>query len=163
MHAEAPTPSETDWPQILALYDLLAAFAPGPDGQLNRIVAVAMVHGERPALRELDRGREPIPALARHHRVHAVRAHLLERRASGRRRAEEYRAAARRTLSLPEQRYLLGRAQALPAARPAPAPPTRPRPPPPHRAAPAPVSGLAVGIGQPWASGRKPGVGARQA
>ncbi len=79
VHAEAPSTEQTDWPQILALYDLLVAFAPGPMISLNRIVAVAMVHGERAALRELTDGCTATPALAAHHRSHAVRAHLLER------------------------------------------------------------------------------------
>ncbi len=163
VHAEAPSTEQTDWPQILALYDLLVGFAPGPMTSLNRIVAVAMVHGERPALRELaELGSNPV--LARHHRVHAVRAHLLERRGEADAAAAEYRTAARLTRSLPEQRYLLGRAQALPAARPAPTPPTRPRPPPPHHPAPAhPDQGWRSGIGQPWGSGRKSGVAAHQA
>ena len=113
VHAEAPSTEQTDWPQILALYDLLVAFAPGPMTSLNRIVAVAMVHGERAALRELTDGCTATPALAAHHRSHAVRAHLLERLGESGAAAAEYRTAARLTLSLPEQRYLITRAQAL--------------------------------------------------
>lgn len=113
VHAEAPDTEQTDWPQILALYDLLVAFAPGPMTTVNRIVAVAMVHGERAALRELDDA-AATPAIAGHHRLHAVRAHLLERLGETDAAIAEYRAAARSTLSIPEQRYLTGRAQALP-------------------------------------------------
>ena len=78
MHAEAPSTDQTDWPQILALYDLLVAFTPGPMTSLNRIVAVAMVHGERTALGELE-DCAATPEMAGHHRVHSVRGHLLER------------------------------------------------------------------------------------
>ena len=79
---------------------------------LNRIVAVAMVHGADAALRELD-GVETDPALADHHRVHAVRGHLLD--IAGHRDAArtQYELAARRTLSVPEQRYLRARAAQL--------------------------------------------------
>ncbi len=112
VHAEAPSTERTDWAQILALYDLLVAFAPGPMTSLNRIVAVAMVHGERVALRELDAA-AATPAIAGHHRRHAVRAHLLERLGETDAAIAEYRAAARSTLSIPEQRYLTARAQSL--------------------------------------------------
>ena len=113
VHAEAPSTERTDWRQILALYDLLVAFAPGPMTSLNRIVAVAMVHGEQAALGELDEGCAATPALAAHHRSHAVRAHLLERLGESEVAATEYRTAARMTLSIPEQRYLATRAAAL--------------------------------------------------
>jgi RNA polymerase sigma factor (sigma-70 family) len=113
VHAEAPSTERTDWPQILALYDLLVAFAPGPMTSLNRIVAVAMVRGERAALDELATGCAATPALAAHHRSHAVRAHLLDRLGESAAAATEYRTAARLTLSLPEQRYLTARAWAL--------------------------------------------------
>ncbi|MGQ0574232.1 MAG: RNA polymerase sigma factor [Pseudonocardia sp.] len=109
VHAEAARAADTEWRQILCLYDVLAGLAPGPMVTLNRIVAVAMVHGPRAALRQLDEaGRDP--ALARHHRVDAVRAHLLERLGDRESAREHYRRAARRTLSVPEQRYLLDRA-----------------------------------------------------
>jgi RNA polymerase sigma factor (sigma-70 family) len=112
VHAEAPSTEQTDWRQILALYDLLVAFAPGPITGLNRVVAVAMVHGERAALRELEDSASTRP-IAGHHRLHAVRAHLLERLGDTAAAEREYRTAARLTLSLPEQRYLTGRARAL--------------------------------------------------
>jgi RNA polymerase sigma factor (sigma-70 family) len=112
VHDEAHRAEDTDWPQILALYDHLQALAPGPMVTLNRIVALAMVHGPQAGLIELDReGTDP--ALAEHHRVDAVRAHLLDLagdRAGARR---YYESAARRTLSLPEQRYLRSRAARL--------------------------------------------------
>ena len=107
VHAEAARAQDTDWPQILALYGLLATLAPGPVVTLNEIVALAMVDGPRAALARLE---EAEPALAGYHRVHAVRAHLLEE--AGDRAAARacYRRAAELTLSLPERRYLLDRA-----------------------------------------------------
>ena len=100
VHDEAPSAAETDWPQILALYRLLEALAPGPMVTLNRIVALAEVDGPLVGLRALD------DAGLDHYRVAAVRAHLLERSDAPAEAREEYRRAARLTLSLPERRYL---------------------------------------------------------
>jgi RNA polymerase sigma factor (sigma-70 family) len=109
VHDEAVDVDATDWPQILALYDVLSAFAPGPMVALNRIVAVAMVHGPAVALAELnDAATDPV--LSGHHRVDAVRAHLLDQLGDRNTAREYYLRAARRTRSLPEQRYLLARA-----------------------------------------------------
>ena len=112
VHDESRQAADTDWRQILGLYDLLQGIAPGPMVTLNRIVAVAMVHGPEVALRQLTTA-ESDPALARHHRVHAVRAHLLD--IAGDREAARtyYQLAARRTLSLPEKQYLESRAAHL--------------------------------------------------
>ena len=107
VHAEAERAEDTDWPQILALYGLLAVLAPGPVVTLNRIVAVAMVDGPVAALAELDAVE---PDLAGYHRVHAVRAHLLEQAGEGEAARAAYRRAAELTLSVPERRYLLDRA-----------------------------------------------------
>jgi RNA polymerase sigma factor (sigma-70 family) len=112
IHDEAQRPELTDWPQILQLYGMLAALAPSPMVTLNRIVAQAMVDGPEVALSALDKAAAD-PALADHHRVAAVRAHLLERAGDRSGAREQYRLAARRTLSLPEQRYLESRAAAL--------------------------------------------------
>ncbi len=109
VHTEAGSAEETDWPQILALYDLLVKIAPGPMAELNRAVAVAMVHGPEPAL-ELLAELEGDPRLARHHRLTATRAHLLELRGDRAAAAAAYREAARRATSLPERRHLLSRA-----------------------------------------------------
>jgi RNA polymerase sigma factor (sigma-70 family) len=109
VHDEAAGAADTDWAQILLLYDLLAAAAPGPMVTLNRIVAVAMVQGPGPALEQLDRA-EADPALAGHHRTAAVRAHLLDMAGDHTAATTWYRRAAERTLSLPEQRYLEARA-----------------------------------------------------
>jgi RNA polymerase sigma factor (sigma-70 family) len=112
VHDEAPSADETDWPQILALYDLLQAIAPGPMVALGRAVAVAMVRGPHAALTELSAA-EADPALAGHHRVSAVRAHLLELAGDRDAAREQFELATRRTLSIPEQRYLSARAARL--------------------------------------------------
>ncbi|MBU2670118.1 sigma-70 family RNA polymerase sigma factor [Actinoplanes bogorensis] len=112
VHAEATSAADTDWPQILQLYRLLAAAAPGPMVTLNRIVALSEVDGPLVGLRALDEAAGD-PALAGHHRVAAVRAHLLERAGDLDAAREEYLRAARLTLSLPERRYLESRAAGL--------------------------------------------------
>jgi len=112
VHAEAARADDTDWPQILALYRLLSSLAPGPMVTLNRIVAVAMVDGPRTGLHQLAAA-EADPALAGHHRVDAVRAHLLELAGDPEAARACYQLAARRTLNIPEQRYLEARAEQL--------------------------------------------------
>ncbi|HEY0804090.1 MAG TPA: DUF6596 domain-containing protein [Pseudonocardiaceae bacterium] len=112
VHDEAVTAPDTDWRQILVLYDLLNTVAPGPMVTLNRIVAAAMVHGPQVGLRQLDKASAD-PALAGHHRVDAVRAHLLDMAGDHEAARVHYREAARRTLSVPEQRYLESRAAQL--------------------------------------------------
>ena len=112
VHDEAPSFEETDWDQILGLYELLERLAPGPMVELNRIVAVAMVHGPEAGLRQLTEA-ETSPGLAGHHRLDAVRAHLLELAGQTEAARASYRLAARRTLSLAERRYLTSRAARL--------------------------------------------------
>ncbi|HEX8051366.1 MAG TPA: sigma-70 family RNA polymerase sigma factor [Thermoleophilaceae bacterium] len=112
VHDEAADPGETNWPQILALYDLLRVVGPGPMVTLGRIVAFAMVHGARAGLDELARSEAQVEEAA-HHRVDAVRAHLLELTGDRRAARNHYELAARGTLSIPEQRYLSKRAAAL--------------------------------------------------
>jgi RNA polymerase sigma factor (sigma-70 family) len=112
IHDEAERPESTDWPQILALYDLLDALAPGPMVTLNRVVAYAEVKGPQAGLKALEEAAAD-PALADHHRVAAIRAHLLDRTGDRDRARNEYRRAARLTLSLPERRYLETRAARL--------------------------------------------------
>jgi predicted RNA polymerase sigma factor len=116
VHDEAARYEDTDWRQILGLYDLLGSIAPGPMVTLNRVVALAMVRGANAGLRELAVA-EADPALGGHHRVDAVRAHLLEMAGDLDAARDHYRLAARRTLSLPEQHYLEARAAGLTAAR----------------------------------------------
>jgi RNA polymerase sigma factor (sigma-70 family) len=112
VHDEAARSEDTDWRQILGLYDLLQSIAPGPMVTLSRIVAVAMVHGPHTALQQLSAA-EADPTLAGHHRVHAVRAHLLDIAGDQEAARANYQLAARRTLSIPEQRYLESRAAQL--------------------------------------------------
>jgi RNA polymerase sigma factor (sigma-70 family) len=111
VHDEAPRAADTDWPQIVGLYDVLMRVEPGPMVTLNRAVAVAMVDGPRAGLDLLDNAGDR--ALEEHHRLHAVRAHLLELAGDGDAARAEYELAARRTLSAPEQRYLQSRAARL--------------------------------------------------
>ncbi|MFU8852276.1 RNA polymerase sigma factor [Micromonospora sp. SL1-18] len=114
VHAEAPTAAETDWPQIVALYRVLARIAPNPMVTLNQAAAVAMVDGPRAGLALLP----PLAAderTAGHHRLAAVRAHLLELAGERDEAREAYLAAARATTSRPEQRYLEVRAARLAA------------------------------------------------
>lgn len=112
VHDEAPTAEDTDWPQILALYRLLERVDPGPVVALNHAVAAAMVHGPHAGLDMLAALADD-PAMARNHRLAAVRAHLLERAGDPEAARDAYETAARRTLSLPERRYLRARAARL--------------------------------------------------
>jgi RNA polymerase sigma factor (sigma-70 family) len=112
VHAEAAQADDTDWPQILALYGVLEQIAPNPVVTLNRAVAVAMVHGPRAGL-DLLETLDGDDRLADHHRLHAVRAHLLELTGDVAAARASYRAAARRTTSEPERRYLDARAARL--------------------------------------------------
>ena len=112
LHSEASSAEDTDWPQILALYELLEQLESSPIVTLNRAVALAMVDGPEAGLALLAT-LDADHRLADHHRLAAVRAHLFE--LAGRREAAliHYREAARRTTSVPEQRYLERRAAAI--------------------------------------------------
>jgi RNA polymerase sigma factor (sigma-70 family) len=112
VHDEAATAGDTDWRQILGLYDLLERLTPNPMVTLNRSVAVAMVRGPRAALHLLET-LDADERMTRHYRLDAVRAHLLEMAGDGAAALSSYRTAARRTTSLPERRYLEARAARL--------------------------------------------------
>ncbi len=112
VHDEAPSAAETDWAQIVGLYDLLERVGPNPMVTLNHAVAVAMTRGPQAGL-DLLRGLEADDRMVGHHRVDAVRAHLLEMAGDADAARASYRSAARRTTSLPEQRYLEARAARL--------------------------------------------------
>ncbi len=112
VHDEAPTADETDWPQILALYETLERIAPGPIITLNRAVAVAMVHGPRAGLTVLG-ALDHDERMASSHRLEATRGHLLELAGDTDSARECYRRAARMTASRPEQHYLSLRAARL--------------------------------------------------
>jgi RNA polymerase sigma factor (sigma-70 family) len=114
VHDEALRAEDTDWPQILALYELLEALAPNPIVTVNRAVALAEVRGAQAGLALLETV-DGDPRLADSHRVPAVRAHLLERAGQGPAAIEAYRLAARLTSSVPERRYLMARADRLAA------------------------------------------------
>ncbi|GGX41095.1 RNA polymerase sigma factor [Streptomyces fructofermentans] len=113
VHDEAASADDTDWHEILGLYDVLVRLVPGPVERLNRAVAVAMAHGPRAGLAELDALEAESAELAANHRLDAVRAHLLERAGDTEAARAAYESAAGRTLSLPEQRYLRSRAARL--------------------------------------------------
>ena len=112
VHDEAPSAEATDWPQIVALYDLLARLAPNPMVALNHAVAIAMVEGPGAGLSRLDALADD-ERIASGHRLEAVRAHLLELAGDGPAARTSYLAAARRTTSVPERRYLESRAARL--------------------------------------------------
>jgi predicted RNA polymerase sigma factor len=112
VHDEAARAADTDWPQILALYELLRRVAASPVVALNQAVAVAMVHGPRAGL-DLLAGLEADQRLTAGHRFHAVRAHLLELAGDRDEARLGYLEAARRATSLPHQRYLNAQAERL--------------------------------------------------
>lgn len=116
VHDEAPRAEDTDWPQILALYELLQRVSPSPMVTLNHAIAVAMVHGP-------DRGLERLQTLdsderfAAHYRLDAVRGHLYEKLGDFEKAIRHYRKAAAGTTSLPEQNYLMTQAARLEETR----------------------------------------------
>ena len=112
VHDEAARAADTDWPQILVLYELLERISPNPMITLNHAVAVAMVKGPQAGL-ELLGSLHDDRRLAEHHRLDAVRAHLLEMAGDRAAARSSYQTAARRTTSLPERRYLEARANRL--------------------------------------------------
>ena len=104
VHDEAETADETDWPQILALYGLLERMTGNPMVTLNRAVAAAMVDGPAAGLALLEGLDE---RLAGHHRLDAVRGHLLEMDGDREAAIPHYLRAAGRTTSVAERQYLL--------------------------------------------------------
>ena len=105
LHAQAPTYEDTDWPQILALYDELLRTWPAPVVALNRAVAVAMVHGPAAGLTEveaLERGGQ----LAGYRYLPATKADLLRRLGRHEEAADAYRAALALTDNATERGFL---------------------------------------------------------
>jgi predicted RNA polymerase sigma factor len=127
VHAEAPRAQDTDWPQVVALYRLLARIAPNPMITLNQAAAVAMVDGPAAGLALLE-SLDDDERVAGHHRLAAVRAHLLEMAGDHGAARARYLEAARRTTSLPEKRYLEGKAARMPLNDPIPPSPVRSAP-----------------------------------
>lgn len=115
VHDEAARSEDTDWPQILALYGLLLALGDNPVVRLNHAIASAMVHGPRHGL-ELLAQLDADGRLREHHRLDAVRAHLLEMSGEREQAVACYRAAAGRTASIPERNYLMTKAARLTAS-----------------------------------------------
>lgn len=112
VHDEAARAEDTDWPQILALYDLLKRMSDNPMVMLSHAIAAAMVHGPSKGL-ELLNALDADGRLAGHHRLDAVRAHLLEMNGDHPAAIANYLSAAGRTTSIPERNYLLTQAARL--------------------------------------------------
>jgi RNA polymerase sigma factor (sigma-70 family) len=109
LHDEASSTQATDWPQIAALYTLLERMTPSPMVTLNRAVAVGMVSGPQAGLDLI----EGLNALAGHHRLHAVRAHLLQRAGRSVEARTAFELAARLSPNTAERYYLTTRAAQL--------------------------------------------------
>jgi predicted RNA polymerase sigma factor len=112
VHDEAERAEDTDWPQILALYELLKQVAPGPMVTLNHAIAVAMVQGPAKGL-DLLRALDSDPRISGHYRLDAVRGHLFEKTGDHETAIKHYRIAAARTTSMPERNYLMAQAARL--------------------------------------------------
>jgi RNA polymerase sigma-70 factor (ECF subfamily) len=110
VHSDAPTAAETDWAQIVALYDQLLAVTPTPVVALNRAVAVAELDGPAVALAQVDR-----LDLDGYHLFHAARADLLRRLGRDLEAAEAYDAALESVANAAERRFLEDRRRALQA------------------------------------------------
>jgi RNA polymerase sigma factor (sigma-70 family) len=112
VHDEAARAEDTDWPQILALYELLKCMSDNPMVMLNHAIAAAMVHGPSKGL-ELLKALDSDARLGAHHRLDAVRAHLMEMAGDHETAIKHYRIAAARTTSIPERNYLVTQAARL--------------------------------------------------
>jgi RNA polymerase sigma factor (sigma-70 family) len=115
LHDQAASHAGTDWPRILALYNRLEATTGNPMVALNRAVAMAMAQGPDAGLALLD---GLAGQLGDHHRLHSVRAHLLERAGDTGGAIAEFEAAAARTTNLRERDYLVTKAARLAAGPP---------------------------------------------
>jgi RNA polymerase sigma factor (sigma-70 family) len=112
VYDEAPRAEDTDWPQILALYEVLKRMSDNPMVRLNHAIAVAMVQGPSKGLELLDALKKDA-RVAEHHRLDATRAHLLELAGDHENAIKFYREAASKTANLPERNYLLTQAARL--------------------------------------------------
>jgi predicted RNA polymerase sigma factor len=117
VHDESPRAEDTDWAQILALYETLDHVAPNPMATINEAVAVAMVRGPAAGLELLGTVAND-ERVADHHLLHAVRAHILDMAGDNDGAASGFAAAARRTASIPEKRYLTRRSQEVGVSQP---------------------------------------------
>ena len=114
VHDQAVSHSDTEWSEILALYNLLERMTGNPMVTLNRAVAAAMADGPDAGLALLDGLGD---RLGDHHRLHSVRAHLLELAGDTETAILEFRAAAGRTTNVREQHYLTTKAARLATER----------------------------------------------
>ena len=112
VHDEARRADDTDWPQIRAIYTVLMGLSNNPMIALNHAVATAMVEGPDAGLRLLQ-DLDADGRMKNHHRLHAVRAHLLEMAGDHQAAIAHYRTAAGRTTSIPERNYLMAQAGRL--------------------------------------------------
>jgi RNA polymerase sigma factor (sigma-70 family) len=112
VHDEAARSEDTDWPEILALYGLLMRMSDNPMVMLNHAIATAMVHGPAAGL-QLLQALDADGRLSGHHRLDAVRAHLLELAGDHQAAIAHYLIAAGRTTSIPERNYLMTQAARL--------------------------------------------------
>jgi predicted RNA polymerase sigma factor len=116
LHDEATRVEDTDWTQIYTLYGVLERMSDNPMVALSRAIAAAMVYGPQEGLdriASLDRD----PRMAGHYRLDAVRGHLFERSGDRDRAIAHFRAAAERTMSVPERNYLIAKVARLTADR----------------------------------------------
>jgi RNA polymerase sigma-70 factor (ECF subfamily) len=114
VHCQAARVEDTDWPQIVRLYDVLERLQPSPVVALNRAVAIAMVEGPRTGLAIID-GLAADSDLDNYHLLHAARADLLRRIGSSEEAAKSYQRALALVTNESERRYLdrrLGEVQA---------------------------------------------------
>ncbi len=109
-HARAHTPDQTDWPQIVAIYDALAQLMPSPVVELNRAVAVSMAYGPAEALSLVDAMRDA-PALKNYHWLPSVRGDLLAKLGRRDEARAEFEHAATLTRNVQERALLLERAR----------------------------------------------------
>jgi RNA polymerase sigma factor (sigma-70 family) len=116
IHDEAARAEDTDWPQILAFYNLLTRMSDNPMVALSRAIAAAMVQGPAAGL-ELLKALDADPRIAGHYRLDAVRGHLLEMADDHEHAIVHYRAAAERTMNIPERNYLITKAARISAAQ----------------------------------------------
>jgi RNA polymerase sigma factor (sigma-70 family) len=112
VHDEAARAEDTDWPQILALYELLGRMSDNPVVKLNHAIAAAMVQGPSKGL-ELLAILDSDPRMSGNHRLEAVRAHFFEMAGDHEAAIRCYRSAASRATNIPEQNYLLMQAARL--------------------------------------------------
>jgi RNA polymerase sigma-70 factor (ECF subfamily) len=113
-HCQALRPEETNWPQIVRLYDLLERVQPSPIVSLNRAVAVAMADGPDPALALVD-ALASAGDLDGYHLLHATRADLLRRRGAFEDAADSYARALELVTNDAERRFLQRRLRELPS------------------------------------------------